>query len=322
MNYYRNLPNLFLSALLALSVLTSCSSDEEPAADAAVPLVLTAKVFSIDSEVGTVWNAGQYLGVYLLDGATRQVAGEYANYKFQADNRGATGYLVPADNQPVYFPDDAATVDVLTYYPYSQDVASAGHLLTVNVDAYTKGDAYLYSKNCTSLTKAKNKGTIELRSILSQVNLKFVCEVPDATKVNIEITDAVRTAMFDLLAGEYQSTPAATRATFSFDVSSSLIEQKITLLPDYHNEDALVYITLLDSKNKVLVSYEPIHLHDALELSDEPLEENTAYHLTVALDGSGKAETQLTGTSEICILNWKGSEEGAESGIARPEEEN
>lgn len=322
MNIDRKIVKLFMAVMFAIPVLMACGSSEDPASEAEVPLVLTGKIFAIDAEVGSVWSGGQYLGVYFCDTKTGNVPIGYENRKFQADNRGATGYLVAADNKPLYLPQGSAAVDVKAYYPYDDSAVAAGHLLTVKIDANSKGDSYLYSQNCKSLGGSQNKGVLELRSILSQVNLKFVCEVPDAAKVNIEVTDAVRSALFDVLKGEYRSASSTTRSSFSFDVTSSLIEQKITLLPDFHNEDALIYITLLDSKNKVLVNYEPIHLHDALELSDDPMEENTAYHLTVALDGSGKPETQLTGTSEICILNWKGSADDPESGIARPEEEN
>ena len=45
---------------------------------------------------------------------------------------------------------------------------------------------------------------------------------------------------------------------------------------------------------------------------------NTQYDVAAQLTDNDNIETQLIGTSSICILNWTGGEEDPEGGIARP----
>lgn len=84
------------------------------------PVILKAEVFTADNDAGTVWSGGQSIGVYMLKSGTSEVVGDHANLKFLADNRGSTGYLVPADNIPAYYPTDGTEVDFRVYYPYNQ----------------------------------------------------------------------------------------------------------------------------------------------------------------------------------------------------------
>ena len=68
----------------------------------------------------------------------------------------------------------------------------------------------------------------------------------------------------------------------------------------------------------MLKTYTPIDLHEILELQDKQLPENTQYDVAAQLTDNDNIETQLIGTSSICILNWTGGEEDPEGGIARP----
>lgn len=103
----------------------SCSDDKTEGESNPQPVILKAEVYTAGNETGTVWNSGQSLGVYMLKNGTREIAGEHANLKFLADNRGSTGYLVPADNVPVYYPEDGTKVDFRVYYPYDEKIKPA-----------------------------------------------------------------------------------------------------------------------------------------------------------------------------------------------------
>lgn len=108
-NIYKYIFSISLSFML-LGML-SCSDDKTEDEKGPRPVILKAEVFTADNDAGTVWSGGQSIGVYMLKSGTSEVVGDHANLKFLADNRGSTGYLVPADNIPAYYPTDGTEVD-------------------------------------------------------------------------------------------------------------------------------------------------------------------------------------------------------------------
>lgn len=307
-----------LFCILLTLLFHACSSDDHVPTDTCTPLVLSGKIFSIQSETATVWSGGQNIGIYLLKSGTQTPSDGQANLNYIADNRGTTGYLVPANSQTVYLPQDGSSVDIRAYYPYDADAAGNNHTTTVTIGSSTKGDSFLYSDNCTSLNNANNKGTVQLKSILSQADIRFECSVAGAAKINIVVKDAATQATFDLLSGQYLS--YGSTAGTSFSLTSTTFNQKIPLLPGNANSDATLTVTVRSNSNQVLATYAPVSLHKVLELEESAATlPNTNYNILMQLGEGSEVVSQLTGTSSICILNWSGTEENPDSGIARPD---
>lgn len=322
------------AAFFLLSLLTvtfaACSDKEETQQPAQQPVVLTGEVFSIGTDVGTVWSGGQAIGVYMLKSETQEVVGDYANVKHLADNRGATGYLVPADNVPMFLPEDGSKVDLRAYYPYSADVTTGttrserAHTLAVNVDERTKPDGFLYSKNSSGISSNHASATLQLTSMLTVVKINFLCTLEGAHNISAQLLNMPNQGIFDLIEGrftQYDIVPEAQAMTGSKtqETGSVNFAMQAVILPGELNEDMTLTVSVYGPKGETLKSYAPIGLHEVLELQNKQLPENTQYDVAAQLTENDNIETQLVGTSAICILNWTEGDEDPEGGIARPD---
>ena len=76
-----------------------------------------------------------------------------------------------------------------------------------------------------------------------------------------------------------------------------------------------------DSKDKILKEYRPIALTKVLEVEqkENQVEENTQYNIDAQLTEREDITTQVSSTASICIMNWNGSGDDAETNVARPE---
>ena len=141
----------------------SCSDDKTEDGNGPRPVILKAEVFTAENEAGTVWNGGQSIGVYMLKSGTSEVIGDHANLKFLADNRGSTGYLVPADNNPAYYPTDGTEVDFRVYYPYNENQMPYSIQTTVEVrmevtdQLFRSNPCFRLSRwNCTVISRMQH----------------------------------------------------------------------------------------------------------------------------------------------------------------------
>lgn len=320
----------FLLGILAVAF-TACGDKEEAQQPARQPIVLTGEIFSTGSDVGTVWSGGQAIGVYMLKNNTQEIVDNYANVKHLADNRGATGYLVPADNVPMYLPEDGSKVDIRAYYPYSVGVTSGAtrsrtvHTLDVTIDEKTKPDGYLYSQNGSGISSGNASATLQLTSILAVVKVNFLCTLKNAHSISAELQHMPTQGAFDLIEGrftQYDIVPGEAQpmtGNKTQETASVTFAMQAVVLPGLLNEDIELAVSVYDPKGELLKTYTPIELHKVLELQNKQLPENTQYDVTAQLTESNDIETQLVGTSAICILNWTGGEEDPEGGIARPD---
>lgn len=307
----------------------SCSDDKTEGESNPQPVILKAEVYTAGNETGTVWNSGQSLGVYMLKNGTREIAGEHANLKFLADNRGSTGYLVPADNVPVYYPEDGTKVDFRVYYPYDEKIKTRSqdlHQTEVVITDKTQADALLYSDNSQG-NDGSGRPTIQLRSMLSAVKLDMHCDMEEAATITATIRNTAIRAVFDIIEGKFVKRPleegsslqlTATRKT---STSGDIFTLQATLLSGVMEEGAEIEIEVKDKAGKVIKSYQPAKLRKVLDLGkDNVAEENTQYEIDGQLNaGSENITTQMAAKTQIVILKWNGNDDSAIGGIARPE---
>ena len=315
---------------LLVAAFTACNDKDEVQQPTQRPVILTGEVFSIGSDVSSVWSGGQTVGVYMLKNGTQEIVNNYANLKYLADNRGATGYLVPADNVPMYLPEDGSKVDIRAYYPYTAE-ATAGytrtgkpHTLEVMIDEKTKPDGFLYSQNGNGISIEQTHATLQLISILAAVKINFICTVTGARSISAQLLNMPSRGTFDLIGGQFISYDASRSnvlpmtGSVTQNTGSVNFEMQVVVLPGKVDENCKLAVSIYDTKGEMLKTYTPIDLHEILELQDKQLPENTQYDVAAQLTDNDNIETQLIGTSSICILNWTGGEEDPEGGIARP----
>lgn len=321
--------------LLLLSLLASCSSNQEPVDFDRQPVVLKAEIFTIGSDVATVWSGGQAVGVYMVKSSTDELV--YANMKHFADNRGTTGYMVPDGNVPMYYPDDGSEVEFKVYYPYDPD-ASGSTVATraveayteVRVDEHTAPDGFLYSRNAKGSNANTEASTVQIKSMLSQVSIDFNCNLDGASKLEAHIKNISTRARFDLMQGmfvEYSTEEDAvlpmtgTKQTVG---GNTVFSMSAVILSGVVPEEAELELVLTyrDEKNQEVVKkYNPIALKQALDLKQEgaKAEENTQYNITASLTESDDVATVVESKTAICIYNWAGASGDPDEDVARPE---
>lgn len=322
-----------LSALLCAA--TGCSSSDDEPVKQRQPVVLKGEIFALDSDVATVWSGGQAVGVYMVKKGTNEVIDGYANKKHFADNRGVTGYLVPADNVPMYLPDDGTEVDYRVYYPYDPEVKTDADVSTrsylesayceVIVDKNTAPDGFLYSRN-SNYSTAQKESVIQLKSMLSVVNLQVECPA-DTKSLTATIKGTATKGLFDLMEGQFvkrevevekelpmkgtkESTSESTTFTMEAVILSGLVEMQ-----------SFLEILSVNTQNEV-TTYDPLPLAQIIEVdkTDNVAEENTQYNVSAQItEGSNQITTKLLDKSSIVILKWVEDEEDPIGGVARPE---
>lgn len=307
----------------------SCSDDKTEGEANPHPVILKAEVFTAGNETGTVWNSGQSLGVYMLKNGTREIVGEHANLKFLADNRGTTGYLVPADNVPVYYPEDGTKVDFRVYYPYDEKIRTRSqdlHQTEVVITAKTKADALLYSDNSQG-NDGSGRPTVQLKSMLSAVKMDMHCDMKEAASITATIRNTAIRAVFDIIEGKFvkrtleESSPLQLTASRQTSTNGDIFTLQATLLSGVMEEGAEIEIEVKDKAGKVIKTYQPANLRKVLDLGkDNVAEENTQYEIDGQLNAdSENITTQLAAKTQIVILKWNGNDDSAIGGIARPE---
>lgn len=321
-----------LSALLCAA--TGCSSSDDEPVKQRQPVVLKGEIFALDSDVATVWSGGQAVGVYMVKKGTNEVIDGYANKKHFADNRGVTGYLVPADNVPMYLPDDGTEVDYRVYYPYDPEVKTDADASTrsylesayteVIVDINTEPDGFLYCRNSKYSTGQK-ESVIQLKSMLSVVSIQFECPA-DTKSLTATIKGTATKGLFDLMEGQFvnriveENKPLKMTGTKESTPESTTFTMQSVILSGEVEEKAEIEITTTNTQNET-TTYSPLPLNQTIEVheTDNKAEENTQYNVTAQItEGKSEITTEVTSKSSIVVLKWvEDDEEGG--GVARPE---
>ena len=328
-----------LCTLFTLSTLlwaaTGCSSSDDEPVKQRQPVVLKGEIFAIGSDVATVWSGGQTVGVYMVKKGTNEVVDNYANKKHFADNRGVTGYLVPADNVPMYLPDDGTEVDYRVYYPYDPEVKSDLNALTktyhekaykeVTIGEKTKPDGFLFARNAKS-NKEEKVVTFQMKSMLSVVNLQIECP-KEIKQLTATIKSTATMAIFDLMEGKFvkrvveEEKPIQMEGTKASTTESSTFTMQAVILSGEVEQEAAIEITTTNEQNET-TTYNALPLNQTIEVNeaDNQAEENTQYNVSAQItEGSSEITTEVTSKSSIVILKWVEDEEDPVGGVARPD---
>ncbi|MGN0309844.1 MAG: fimbrillin family protein [Bacteroides sp.] len=342
-NYLLLLPTLLLG--------TACSSDNNGGEeDNRIPVVLKAEVYTINSNVATVWSGGQHVGVFMLKKGTNEVMSEYFNKEHIADNRGAMGYLVPADNIPMYYPDDGTEVEFRVYYPYEPNLVTVPATRTfhwaVIEDRHTSQLCLYDGKVMLDVDDVATGGTIvktvhpgeaanvSMTPTLSEVKVDIHCTDANVKSLTATIQGMATQAKLDVINGKIldrkveSDIPMKTTSTSEGD-GSTTHSMSTVIIPGELEQEAILQviaqITNPETGKTETKEYDPVPVSQMLQVDQEKgeeVEQNTEYTVQAQLtENSTTITTQLTGKKSIVVLKWTEDSEDPTTGVARPDEE-
>lgn len=321
----RNIFVYFTMFCLSAFALHSCSDKDEtdgttPTTSERVPVVLSGKVYTMDEADGTVLKAGEKFGVFMLEAGTDQPVEGYANVLHTADNYSATGYLVPANEEPMYYPADGRKVDIVAYFPYSEDV----EVTTLDLKAQSRADdhsGYLYQMNLKNQEKANvddflhapqernhskthSKVNLALEPVVARI--KMVLEpgadmtVEKMDKLLAHLSNLPTIAWFDLIHGTFVELHEKEEVKMkkTTDQETGAITISALIFPGAVEDETELILKDPDDPTT------EIHLNIPLNDMVEHAEENTEYHIRAKVTPDG-IEAELMGTSPIYVEDWQ-----------------
>lgn len=288
-------------ALTLLAAATSCSdSNDEDTPDNRTPVVLKALNYTFGASEGDVWKNGETFGVFMLKQGTTQVVDNYANLRYTADNYSATGYLIP-EGDPMYYPTDGTTVDLIAYHPYSADTRASGHQVTFDLSDQQKleADDFIYSSEGKSLSMNSGSYELQLKPVLSRIVMNLMpgngISEKELETVRLTLKGVHATATFDLLEGTFLTTGETREVTFRQTDNNS---HQAVLFPG----DITAGMTLTASFTRENGS--TLTLETPLNHSLSQTNENVEYEIALKVTPEG-LDSELESASYIYILDWQ-----------------
>lgn len=224
--------NLTISALLVLSIaFAGCSNDEnlpETDNDGRVALQVSSGIDVQTRAHDAVWDAGDAIGIYMLDGGTA----EYANKKYTTESTGTSGSFNAADGQTIYFPVDGSQRDFIAYYPYRKELTGNLYAVDVNNQAVQKDIDLMGAEKVTGKTKNDPAVAFEFQHKLVKLYLTIKPDnvslfADDMKGMEIDITNQKTKATYNVVEGGAVSvdtednTPATVRLLTDANGTSS-----------------------------------------------------------------------------------------------------
>ena len=308
---------VLLQGMLAVCLLSSCKEDkEETIAPQQIPVVLKASIYELEATEGTVWRGGQEFGVFMLKAGTDQPVGTYANCLYTADNYSSTGYLIPEDEKPMYYPADGSKVDIVAYYPYEANLTvSRASGYTVEFDLSdqkkVKADDFIHSKEGQGLHGGSGSYELQLRPVLSKIRLDLMpgsgMSEEQLKQLKVSLKEMPTTGVFDLVHGVFLSLDEK-KDMEMVKSSTHTTGREMVVFPGQMEESLTLRVELEDEDGNDK-EWE-IPLKDVISHA----EGNTQYEVGLKVNPES-LEATLVSTTPIYILDWQDDKENVEDEI-------
>lgn len=195
--------NLIFCAALAAIAFAGCSKDTEnnQMADGRVALSVTSGIQT--RAYDNLWEAGDAIGIYMLNNGTTTVTDGAANCKYTTSTAGENGAFAPAaENQTIYFPvSETATCDLMAYYPHA--TIGENNLYTVNVTTQTSQRAIDLMAATKVEGKHKNDATVAFVFAHKLVKLDITLRGDGTSITDAQLANTVVTITNQQTAGTY-----------------------------------------------------------------------------------------------------------------------
>lgn len=199
--------------LLAMSM--SCAfafcgcDDEENSAPTVIdtPIVLSGKAYTFDPELeGEIWKRGKSVGVYMKKENSVETVSPYTNVKYNTTAE-PLGYFSPETPATLINMPKEGNVDVVAYYPYSENLNSDSYPMTVASQKVSANFAFLYA-NVKGMNVQNNKTELQFRPVLSQLVFNLIAGdgVTDEylNESSIKVKGMPTVANFNILSGAFE----------------------------------------------------------------------------------------------------------------------
>lgn len=308
---------VLLQGLLAVCLLSSCKDDkEETMAPQQIPVVLKASIYQMEATEGTVWRNGQEFGVFMLKAGTDQPIGTYANYLYTADDYSATGYLIPENEKPMYYPADGSKVDIVAYYPYEANLTvtrASGYTVEFDLSDQkkVKADDFIHSKEGKGLHGSSGSYELHLRPVLSRIVLDLMpgngVTEEQLKQLKVSLEKMPTTGVFDLVHGAFLSLDNKKEIEMR-KPSTNTMEREMVVFPGQTEEDCILHVEFEKEDGKV------VELEIPLKKVIPHAEDNTQYEVGLKVNPESLEPTLVT-TTPIYILDWQDDNENMEDEI-------
>lgn len=146
---------------------------------------------TIDADGNSLWEAGDPVGIYMVEHGTADVVGDNANVKYTAAQAGPSTTFTDAGDA-IYFPmDEAQEVDFIAYHPYN--AAVTGFTYPVDLSVQTSQTAIdlmtaKADKSGAGYTKADGRTGMVMNFAFTHQLAKLVMNVTKDASVSDKIT--------------------------------------------------------------------------------------------------------------------------------------
>lgn len=191
--------NIIFTAILAIIALAACNNDDEgtnPSTSKKAVLFNTG--ISTLRMSGTTWDAGDKIGITMVETGTTTVKDSMQNKQYETAT-GAAQFTAITGNE-VYYPANNSAVDFHAYYPY---VAGLTDTYNVNVTNQTnQSNIDLLYANAVNKTADVPTVTVQFSHQLVKVVLNIVGNnIPSLAGATVHLDGIPTTATFNLLNG-------------------------------------------------------------------------------------------------------------------------
>lgn len=227
-----------------LILLFSCGNEDIPVQETAETPIRFSSVIndnSTTSMAGTGWEKGDIIGIYALQhGVTPDDAAvTEENRPFVTTGDG--NFI--AREKHLYFPDEDASIDIISYYPHVSGLTSHNYPIDIS-----EQPEFLYSNNLKDVSDVSDQGTmLVFRRVLPKVIFTIT---PTATGESLEgltasLGGVTKRATFNLLNGMLtQDHTSTTTLPMTISGSASSKEASLILLPTAEEHELTLHISL------------------------------------------------------------------------------
>jgi len=285
-----------LIILTTTLLLAACSSDSDTSVTndgRRIPLQVTGYIadtpHSITRAHGTLWDAGDQIGLYAVNSDTTEPIEDGSNVCYSTTSGGNTTgptFLLFSTSTPIILPA-TGNIDVYGYYPYSSGVTTPA-AVAVSVSKQDPQNA-IDLMTTGKVSTSTHNGTTPINSANSKSELLFQHRL---TKLvfNLDLTEMVSVSTTSLTIGSQKAS-----ATYS------IYTDVLTCSGDANQEITAVVGTITDDLHK---SYEAIVLPN--DASTNPAVDRTvtivvdgrSYTFTIAKSGASSNNKVVTSSFE------------------------
>ncbi|NLA63090.1 MAG: hypothetical protein GX857_07715 [Bacteroidales bacterium] len=165
------LKRFYYLSLIVLIALSACNKEDDQLSNLkGLPVSFNTSVFEeVQTRVvGVNWENGDKIGVFAIKNGSalheESIVENYDNLSFSTKGNGEFYH----DGQPIYYPEDGAAIDFISYYPYKSNITAYNY----PIDIAEQVD-FMYSNNLKNASKTNSANNLDFHRVLSKVALNI-----------------------------------------------------------------------------------------------------------------------------------------------------